>query len=534
MNKRIISIILCLCLLLSAAGCATEQVAEPIVILYENDVHCEVAGYSKLLAMKNELAESYKHVGVVSSGDFVQGGTLGAVSKGEYIINIMNQVGYDAIALGNHEFDYKLTRLVDLHEMSRTPFVCCNFGETGKRDPYFAPYRIVEYGEIEVAYIGITTPETIGSSNPAQFKNAAGELVYTFHEKDLYARVQKNINAARRKGADIVIALSHVGYSEEGEWSDITDVIENTKGLDAVLDAHSHSVIEEMRVKDKEGEEVLLTSTGTKFEHIGKLTITKDGLDSELIQTETYEKTDPTLDAYLKEIEADYTKLGDRKIGETKVMLNTEDKEGNRLIRTEETNLGNLCADSLRIMTGADVAYVNGGGIRAPIETGEISFNDIYSVFPFGNQVVTAEITGQTLVDMLEMGLLNYPDEDGSFPHTSGITFSVDTSLDSAVQTDENGFFIKVDGKYRVHDVKILDKDSGAYRPVDPAGKYVLAGFNYYLLDLGGGMTMLKDVKILDAEGTLDVELLENYIVDRLGGVVGEEYATVDRRITFK
>ena len=532
--KKIIAFSLVLCMALSIfTSVAYAKNNDTIVILYENDVHCAVEGYSKLAAMKNELLESYDKVGVVSCGDFVQGGTLGAVSKGEYIVKLMNKVGYDAIALGNHEFDYQIPRLAELSAMSNTKYLSCNFAKIGEDKSYFEPYTIVSYGDVDIAYIGITTPETINSSRPAQFKNESGELIYTFNEAKLYEIVQANIDAAEEAGADYVIALSHIGYAESDGWSDITDVIENTEGLDVVLDAHTHSVIEEKVVNDKSGDEVLLSSTGTKFEYIGKLTITNGSFDTELVETETYTKTDAGIDAYITEINENYAQLGNRKIGESKVDLITHDKDGNRLVRKGETNLGNLCSDALRIVSGADISFVNGGGLRAPMEAGELTFNDIYSVFPFNNQIVTAEITGQILLDMLEMGVMNYPEEDGSFPHVSGVTFSVDKSIPTSVKVDENGFFIKVDGAYRVYNVKVLDKESGTYKALDPEGKYVFAGFNYFLIDFGGGMSMFKDAKILDAEGMLDVEMLENYIVDYLGGVIGQEYAEVKSNITF-
>jgi 2',3'-cyclic-nucleotide 2'-phosphodiesterase (5'-nucleotidase family) len=472
-------------------------------------------------------------VGVVSVGDFVQGGTLGAVSKGEYIVNLMNRVGYDAIALGNHEFDYHIPRLNELNDMSNTKFISCNFQKIGEDKTYFEPYTIVSYGNVDVAYIAITTPETINSSSPAQFKNDKGELIYTFNESKLYDIVQTNINAAETAGADYVIALSHIGYDESGNLADITDVIENTDGFDVVLDAHSHSVIEEKVIKDKSGDDVLLTSTGTKFEYIGKLTIKNGAFDTELVEVESYTKTDPVVDAYITEINENYAQLGNRKIGESKVEFITHDKDGNRLVRNAETNLGNFCSDALRVMTGADMSFVNGGGLRAPMEAGEVTFNDIFSVFPFNNQIVTAEISGQILIDFLEMAVMNYPEEDGSFPHMSGVTFSVNKSIPTSVKVDENGFFEKVDGAYRVYNVKVLDKTSGEYKALDPNSKYILAGFNYFILDFGGGMTMFKDAKILDAEGTLDVELLENYIVEHLGGVIGEEYAEVKPNISF-
>lgn len=532
--KRIITFSLVLCMALSVfTGVVYAADTDTVVILYENDVHCAVEGYSKLAAMKNELSETYTNVGVVSAGDFVQGGTLGAVSKGEYIVNLMNKVGYDAIALGNHEFDYQLPRLNELNAMSNTKFISCNFQKIGEDKSYFEPYTIVSYGNVDVAYIAITTPETINSSSPAQFKNDKGELIYTFNESKLYDIVQTNINAAETAGADYVIALSHIGYDESGNLADITDVIENTDGFDVVLDAHSHSVIEEKVIKDKSGDDVLLTSTGTKFEYIGKLTIKNGAFDTELVEVESYTKTDPVVDAYITEINENYAQLGNRKIGESKVEFITHDKDGNRLVRNAETNLGDFCSDALRVMTGADMSFVNGGGLRAPMESGDITFNDIFSVFPFNNQIVTAEISGQILIDFLEMAVMNYPEEDGSFPHMSGVTFSVNKSIPTSVKVDANGFFEKVDGAYRVYNVKVLDKTSGEYKALDPNGKYVLAGFNYFLLDFGGGMTMFKDAKILDAEGTLDVELLENYIVEHLGGVIGEEYAEVKPNISF-
>ena len=534
MKKRLLSCIVCICMVLCSLNAVVfAKDSETIVILYENDVHCAVEGYSKLAAMKNELKSEYEYVGVVSSGDFVQGGTLGAVSKGEYIVELMNLVGYDAIAPGNHEFDYTISRLTELYELSETKYISCNFAKIGEEKTYFEPYTIVSYGDVDIAYIGITTPETITSARPSQFRNENGEIIYTFNESRLYELVQESIDEATEDGADYVIALSHIGYDESGELNDVTDVIENTDGLDVVLDAHSHSVIEEKIVKDKSGDDVLLSSTGTGFENIGKLTIANGEFDTELVKTETYTKTDADVDAYIAEINESYAELGNRKIGESKVELITHNEEGTRLVRTAETNLGNLCSDALFFVTNADVSYVNGGGLRAPIKSGDMTFNDIYSVFPFNNRIVTAEITGQVLLDMLEMSMISYPQEDGAFPHMSGITFSVNKSIPSSIKVDENGFFTKVDGDYRVYDVKVLDKESGNYKALELDKKYILAAADYYILNFGSGMSMFKDAKVVESEGMLDVEVLERYITDNLNGVIGEEYKDVVNRITF-
>ena len=534
MKKRLLSCIVCICMVLCSLNAVVfAKDSETIVILYENDVHCAVEGYSKLAAMKNELKSEYEYVGVVSSGDFVQGGTLGAVSKGEYIVELMNLVGYDAIAPGNHEFDYTISRLTELYELSETKYISCNFAKIGEEKTYFEPYTIVSYGDVDIAYIGIITPETITSARPSQFRNENGEIIYTFNESRLYELVQESIDKATKDGADDVIALSHIGYDESGELNDVTDVIENTDGLDVVLDAHSHSVIEEKIVKDKSGDDVLLSSTGTGFENIGKLTIANGEFDTELVKTETYTKTDADVDAYIAEINESYAELGNRKIGESKVELITHNEEGARLVRTAETNLGNLCSDALFFVTNADVSYVNGGGLRAPIKSGDMTFNDIYSVFPFNNRIVTAEITGQVLLDMLEMSMISYPQEDGAFPHMSGITFSVNKSIPSSIKVDENGFFTKVDGDYRVYDVKVLDKESGNYKALELDKKYILAAADYYILNFGSGMSMFKDAKVVESEGMLDVEVLERYITDNLNGVIGEEYKDVVNRITF-
>lgn len=560
LKKRILSAILCLvmiCSVLMTTACSnnvpdndTEEITESetnqtekpaedadgedsVVILYENDVHCSVEGYAKIAAMKKELAASFDHAGVVSSGDFIQGGTLGAISRGEYIVDIINEIGYDAIALGNHEFDYKMERLNELCAKLNTKVLSCNMYKIGEEKPCFDPYTIVTYGDVKIAYIGITTPETLTKSSPAQFMNDKGELIYTFNESALGEMVQKNIDAVKAEGADYVILLSHIGYCETDEFSDIVDVVANTDGLDAVLDGHSHSVIPEMIVKDKSGDDVVLSSTGTKFEYIGKLTIVDGKIDTELVKTEDYAKVDEDVKACIDEINKNYAVLGERKIAVSEVDLITHDADGNRLVRLAETNLGNLCSDSFREVLDVDIAYLNGGGIRAEIKAGDVTFNDIYSVFPFNNQMVVSEISGQTILDMLEMAMMNYPSENGSFPHVSGMTFSVNTSIPTSVKLDSNGFFIGVEGGRRVYDVMVFDKASGTYKPLDAEAKYTIAATNYFLIDLGSGMSMLANTKVLQNEGVLEIDVLEKYIVENLGGVIDERYAEVDNRITF-
>ena len=537
MKKRFIALI-CMILLIGTFPTMTFAVENPndIVILYENDVHCAVEGYSRLSAMKKQLQEIHAYVGVVSVGDYIQGGSLGIISQGQYIIDLMNLVGYDAVTLGNHEFDYRMERLEELVGMMDTKPVCCNFQKIGEEESYFEPYTMVSYGDVDIAYIGITTPHTITSSSPTQFIDDNGEYIYTFNPTDLYDIVQDNIDTVKSAGADYVIALSHIGYADDeiyGDLEDIEDLIANTNGFDVVLDAHSHSVIEGKTVVDEGGNEVLLSSTGIKFEYIGKLTISDGELKTELFKTEDYLNTDPSIDSYIEKINTEYAVLGERKVGVSEVDLITHDSEGNRLVRNTETNLGDLCAEAVRSAMGADVGYINGGGLRADILAGDITFNDLLSIFPFNNTIVLAEISGQTIKDMMEMAVMLWPEEDGCFPHLSGITFSVNTQIPSSVVLDELEEFVGVEGSYRVYDMEILNRQTGKYEPIDLEKKYTIASHNYALVEHGSGMKMLEDTVILQNDGLLDVEALELYIVENLGGTVGEEYRDMVSNITF-
>ena len=535
--KKIIAIIICTLQLISILPISTfASNKDDIIILYENDVHCSIEGYSKLAAMKKELQSTYDHVGVVSGGDYIQGNSLGVVSQGEYVVEIMNLVGYDALTLGNHEFDFKMERLEELIGMMDTKPISCNFQKIGEDKSYFEPYSIVSYGEIDIAYIGITTPSTLTSSSPAQFKDDEGNFIYTFNPTTLYEVVQKNIDAAEAEGADYVIALSHIGYADDSEYgniADVEDLIKNTDGFDVVLDAHSHSIIEGKKITDKSGDEVLLSSTGTKFEHIGKLTISENNIKTELIKTADYQSTDSEVDAYIAQIYAEYSTLAERKVASGEVDLITKDADGNRLVRKSETNLGDLCADACRYAMNADIGYVNGGGIRADILKGDITLNDLLNVFPFNNTMVLAEVSGQTIKDMMEMAMMLWPEENGSFPHLSGLTFSVNTAIASSVVLNEYEEFVGVSGQYRVYDIKVYNSDSGKYEPLDLNKTYTLAASNYFLLDYGSGMMMLKNAKIIQNDGMLDVEALERYITEKLCGVVGQDYSEVKANITF-
>ena len=530
--KKIILCITVFCVLISAVGFTVGAAdSSEIVILFESDVHCSVDGYTKLAALKEEMSASADYVGIVSSGDFIQGGNLGLVSKGEYIVNIMNIIGYDAVALGNHEFDYKTQRLHELAGMLDAVIVCANYRKTDTAEPVFEPYTIVSYGEVDVAYIGVITPDTITSSSPIQFKNDEGEYIYSFSGESLYETVQQSIDAAKNDGADYVIGLTHLGTEFVfEEWSAQT-VIENTTGFDVVLDGHSHSVIPGMTLYDKSGKEVKLASTGYNLANVGKLTIADGKITTELISLADHGTTNAEVDSYVEKIKSEFSVLGERKVGVSEVELVISDENGKRLIRNNETNMGDICADAYRVMTGADIGMINGGGIRSGISVGDITFNELLSVFPYSNKTCVCEVSGQQVVDLIEYGLMFYPEENGTFQHVSGIKFDFDPTVEHSVRLSANQEFVSIDGARRVSNVKVLNGETGEYEPIRLDGTYTLASHSYLLMDHGGGAAMLNDAKLVSDTGILDAELLETYISEQLNGVVGREYAESQNRI---
>ncbi len=504
-------------------------VPEPkeIVVLYTNDVHCEIdssIGYAGLAALKNELTDEGKLVTLVDVGDAIEGGVIGTLSKGGYLIDLMNAAGYDLAVPGNHEFNYGMERFLDLTDEAVFPYVCCNLTALAAGETLFDPYRIIEYENgVSIAYVGIDTPETLTAANPSSFKDENGTFIYGFCESDggeaLYRAVQNAVDSAIEDGADHVVVLAHLGTAEgSAPWRSY-DVIAHTTGIDVMLDAHSHSTIEGEYVENRNGDPVLLSSTGTGLNAVGQLTLDKDGTFTSALIAEHSEK-DETLASLVSEIQAENEALLKTIVAKTDVTLCTNDPEtGKRIVRSAETNLGDLCADALRSFTGADIALVNGGGVRAEIPAGDITYEQIIAVHPFGNMICTAEVTGQAILDALEMGASALPGELGGFQQVSGLTYEIDTSIPSSVMTLETGEFDGVYGDYRVRNVMVGGE------PLDPERLYTLASTNFLIKSGGDGFSMFAGSRLVMDEVKIDNEVLIEYIVDRLGGVVGDEYA---------
>lgn len=506
---------------------------KPIVILYENDVHCSVEGYPYLVSVRNECLTGTDYVSTVSCGDFASGGLVGAISKGEQITRIMNFVGYDAVVLGNHEFDYGVPQMFNITDSLDAPVLCANLKNVQTEEFPYQAYHIVSYGDVDIAYIGFTTTT---SGTVKSLSDEQGNPLYSLMREDFYINAQHFIDEARSKGADYVIALSHLGDSQKGIHPNSTGLITNTTGLDAVIDGHDHHVIEEQFINDKEGNPVLLTSSGSNFQYIGKLTLdTNGGIRSALVNTSSSGFVpDNATQQFVDQIKEDVEGLGDFVIGNSNVDLTIYDENGKRIVRKQETNIGDFCADAFRAFTGADIALVNGGGIRTNIEKGEIVFNDLYNVMPFGDMIATGTLTGQQLTDVLEYAVSKLPAEAGVFMQVSGLRFKINPDIPSPVVIDpESEMFSHIkEGERRVSDIEIMDSESGEYNDIELSRRYTMATLDYLILELGGD-GIFKDVEPDSTYWGADIEILRSYLENNLGGTIGDEYSKPQGRIIY-
>lgn len=561
--KRIAALMLCVllaCCLFLPVGAQGEK-SEDVVILYTNDVHTYIDGplsYDVLAAIKAELQETYAHVLLADAGDHIQGTAYGSMDSGKSIIALMSAAGYDVATLGNHEFDYGMAGCMNVIEWAEYPYVSANFyheSDGVKGETVLPSYVTFDCGAQKIAFVGITTPETFSKSTPAYFQNENGEFIYGISAGEdggeMRADVQKAIDAARAEGATQIIALGHLGIDgSSGNWTS-TATIAGLGGLDAFIDGHSHHTVKGEMIKDKNGESVVLTQTGEYFGRIGMMVIdaesgeiTTDFIEVEEIyaedgetvtgyalSSELYRGTELIFDAAVKQIKDAWlgeidAKLGE-KIGSTEIVFDNYDTDGNRLVRVQETNSGDFAADALYYLfdnmgLDVDVAIMNGGGVRNKALTGDITYKLCKDMHTFGNVACLQTVSGQQLLDALEWGArLVGEGESGGFLHVSGITYKIDPTVPNTTKSDEFGTWTGAPEAYRVYDVMIYNKETGAYEALDLSASYNLAGYNYTLRDLGDGYAMFDGaVNVLDYVME-DYMVLANYVRGFEGGVVG-------------
>ena len=538
MKKKLLSLLLAIAMVISLAACEKKPAmgkdataTEPVVIVHTNDVHGAVEGYAKVAALADQYAAEGAYVLVLDAGDFSQGDTSVSLSEGATAIELMNMAGYDAVALGNHEFDYGFEALKKNMESAQFPVLAANVKYNGEL-AFDDAAVFTTPGGTKIGVFGLDTPETATKAHPGKIQGvtfAGGE--------ELYQIAQDMANMLREdEGCNYVICLGHLGIDDEtaATGNRSIDLLNKVTGIDVFIDGHSHSTEEEIVEKtntDRKVGDTILTSTGTKLENIGVVAIKDSTITTTCVPTEGIEvAADDAIAAraaaIIAEIEADYGTV----FAKTEVTLNGEKDPGNR---TQETNLGDLITDAL--VWGAeqqgetvDAAITNGGGIRATIEAGDITKKDINTVLPFGNTLSIIKITGAELLEVLEASTFCTPEAIGGFPQVSGIEFTLDTTkaYDQGDEYPGTTYFAPKTIN-RVTITSVGGKD------FDPAATYTIATNDFMA---SGGDTYYRFV---NATANYDLgiamdEVVMQYITDVLGGTVtAEKYGEPAGRITI-
>ena len=520
-----------------AAPLFTWAADKEIVILHTNDMHCGIndnLGLATVAQMKKDALQETPYVALVDAGDAVQGAPIGKLSRGEAVVRMMNAASYDFAIPGNHEFDYGMERFWQLNKKLKSGYYSANFEDLRTKKLALPAYKMLQFGDTKVAFVGATTPGTLISSTPAFFQDGQGNYLYGFNEDEtgrkLYKALQKSINAARENGADYVFLVGHLGLNGSIEYWNSESVAANTRGVDAIIDGHSHERIQGKYVKNYLGKDVLIAQTGTKLKTVGELVIGTDGKITSRLRRNDIGDDAKTQRIISREI-AKYEPLLKQPVGEALLQLRSNDPQtGERLVRNSECSLANFVTDAFKAVLNCDVVIVNGGSIRNEIKTGVVTYNDLLEAFPFGNMCAVIEASGQQILDALEMGASHYPEEFGGFYQVAGMEYTINKSVPSTVILDEKGNFSRVGGLYRVSDVRI------GGQPLDINKKYTVGGTTYVLKDGGDGNVMFKGCKLLKDGEISDVDAIMEYIQKLLDGKIGEQYNNPygDGRIRIK
>ena len=557
--RKLLSIlcsVLLIVLLSIPVSAANAEKSNDIVILYTNDTHAHIDGplsFDTIGALKKNLEKQYRYVLLVDAGDHLQGTAFGSMDQGASVLQLMNKAGYDLATPGNHEFDYGMDIFLERAREAEFPYLSCNLyhQEDGVRgENLLESFQAYHFGKEIVAFIGITTPETIVKSTPAYFQDENGNFCYGISGGDdgqaLYDDVQFAVDAIRRAGATKVIAVGHLGDDPSSSPWTSEEVIAHVSGLDAFIDGHSHSEVSGQQILGADGEPVLLTQTGEYLNNVGIMVIDYETgeIQSDLIVCEDILKTVKNKDGTESSVVSghrltselysgpewvnDYTisfvknqwinKVNQKlkqKIGESQVILDNYAEDGTRLVRKQETNTGDFAADALYYLfdqmdMNVDAAIVNGGGIRNQAVTGTMTYKTCKDIHTFGNIACLQTVTGQQLLDALEWGarFAGSDQECGGFLQVSGIRYQIDTDWPDSTQKDGNGMWIGgPTGGYRVHDVAIYDRETDSWRALELQETYRLAGYNYTLRNSGDGYNMFScAVNVVDY-------VMEDYMV---------------------
>jgi len=547
--KKWLSILLALtmtacCLLPAALADQTVDLTGKLVIVHTNDIHGYAVtdpsepsvGYAQIKQYTLDAKATGADVLLLDAGDASQGQPIVNLDKGLNAIEFMNATGYDAMCPGNHEFDWGVDQFLQNAEEADFPILCANMLRTSDDTLYFDPYKIFETGSYKVGVIGLDTPETLTKANPSLMQN-----VTFLMGEDLYACAQQYVDELTAEGCDLIVVLGHLGVDDESIGNRSLDVIANTTGIDLFIDAHSHVQLnEEVEQKHDEGAEevptTLLVSTGSYGEAIGEVVFDGESLSASLYyaqETEvsaTYGDADvsETVGAINDEIEEQLSAT----FATTEVLLNGERSPG---VRTEETNLGDFATDAMLWQANQAysepvvAAFNNGGGIRASIQIGDVTMKDMKTVFPFGNTLQIMTLKGSELLELFEASSYCTPEPLGGFMQVSGIVMTIDTTVpyENGDQYPDSTYYAPANPGARV----TIESVGG--EPFDLDADYVIVtndfsaagGDQCYVLKYANQQTGYNTYIALE-------DALINYTTEVLGGVIGEDYAEPQGRIT--
>ena len=534
--KKILNLILILFVSISLVACAKAnaniiekeenknegEYAGKTVILHSNDVHGAIEGYSYISALKADYEEKGATVILVDDGDFSNGNVYVSLSKGESAITLMEQVGYDVVTIGNHEFDFGFDNLVSNVSDRSFETICSNLYKGDEL--VFDDNVIIKVGKLKIGFFGLLTPETQTKVIPS----AVAGLTFT-EKEDMYEVAKQEIEELK-KDADIIICLSHLGVDASSKGNSSYDVYNSVEGIDFIIDGHSHTVME----SGDNGEPI--QSTGTAFANVGVIVIdnTSKAIESNmLIATEGLEQNEEDL-ATAQNIIATVDEQYGIKFAETAVNLLGEKVD----IRSGETNLGDLVADSmiwsatneneLEVDLDHVVAATNSGGIRASVEIGDISRSTVKTILPFGSTIALNYITGAELLEALEASTYSTPEPLGGFPQIGGMKISIDTTVeyDAGSEYPDSTYC----APNSIRRVTILEVNG---QPFDENATYAVVTNNFCA---AGGDTYYSFKRAYDEGKGFDTsipmdEALVNYISYELGGKIDERYAQADGRI---
>ena len=440
----------------------------------------------------------------------------------------MNACGYDAMALGNHEFDYGADVLEERIAKMDFPVLCANITVEATGESFVQPNAIFDLSDgTKVGVFGLDTPESMTKTDPTR---VAGLIMA--QNDDLYACAQAQIDELKSKDCDLIICLGHLGETGSSAPNRASDVIANTEGIDLFINGHDHAVQNEL-LKDKAGNDVLTVETGSYLANIGVVTYENGTFEEKLVAVGEYDGSNAELAKQIDDVAADIEGRMSKKIGTTSFELDGE----NPGVRSNETNLGDFVADAAkweaRMALGdePDACIINGGGVRKSVAAGDVTLGDLHNVFPYSNQVCTIEVKGAELLEALEAACQGSPEPMGSFPQVSGITFELDTSVpyEQGEQYPDSTYYKPANPGSRI---TITDVNGKGF---DPDEKYLIAttdfiahgGDTYYCFAEAGHASFRST-------GYLVYQALQYYLEDECGGTVPDAYAQSQNRSTVK